>query len=297
MRVLLILFLTAFLAACGSSAGVAQPPAGNAGGVETGPFRALVYSRTAGFRHASIEAGIQAIQSLGAANDFSVDASEDPAVFTPENLAQYRVVIFLNTTLNVLDTDAQQQALQNFITSGGGYVGVHSAADTEHDWPWYGELVGAYFRSHPVQQIAQFRVEAADHPSVSPLPNPWTVFDEFYSFRSNPRGQVRVLLNIDESGYSPNPNTSCLPDSATFPNGYDGVMGDHPMSWCHDNLGGRAWYTALGHEVAMYQLPEYSTHLLNGILTAAKRLAADCTPREAAAPSQPPQDLRMCPVA
>jgi len=262
----------------------------------SGPFKVLVYSRTAGFRHTSIEPGIAALGEIGSANGFAVDATEDPSVFTAANLRQYAVVLFLNTTLTVLDTEAQRQALQGFMAAGGGYVGIHSAADTEHDWPWYGSLVGAYFKSHPVQQVGRFRIEAADHPSVAHLANPYTIFDEFYSFKTNPRGTVRVLMNIDEASYQQNPNTSCLPESPTFPNGVSGVMGDHPMSWCHDRMGGRAWYTALGHEAGLYQLPDFRQHLLQGILTAARRVPADCTPREAAPTPLPPETPRMCPV-
>ena len=265
-------------------------------GSVSGPFKVLVYSRTAGFRHASIEPGITALREIGNANGFTVDATEDPAKFTAANLAQYKVVLWLNTTLTVLDTEAQRQALQSFMAAGGGYVGIHSAADTEHDWPWYGSLVGAYFKSHPVQQVGRFRIEAADHPSVAHLANPYTIFDEFYSFKTNPRGTVRVLMNIDEASYAQNPNTSCLPESPSFPNGVSGVMGDHPMSWCHDRMGGRAWYTALGHEVALYQLPDFRQHVLQGILTAARRVAADCTPREAAPAPLPAETPRMCPV-
>lgn len=277
------------LAACADDGAVPAPAA------EGGSFKVLVYSRTAGFRHASIEPGIAAIRELGAANGFTVDATEDPAAFTPQNLAQYDVLLWLNTTLTVLDTDAQRAALVDYMSAGGGYVGVHSAADTEHDWPYYGSLVGAQFRSHPVQQVGDLAVEAADHPSVAHLPNPWTILDEFYSFKWNPRGQVRVLLSIDEGSYLQNPNTSCLPDSPTFPQGYNGAMGDHPMSWCHDRLGGRAWYTALGHEIYLYQEPDFRAHLLNGILTAARRVPADCS-IEAPAPVVPADPaLYACP--
>lgn len=305
MRILLV-SLALLLAACGESgSGLASvPPSSGAssgagsssGGTTPASFKVLVFSRTVGFRHASIPVGIQAIQSLGTANNFSVDASEDPTVFTPANLAQYRVIVFLNTTLNVLDTDAQQAALEGYMQAGGGYVGVHSAADTEHDWPYYGELVGAYFRTHPVQQLGTIRREATDHPSTAHLADSTSLFDEFYSFSSNPRGKVRVLLNIDEASYQQNPNTSCLPDSPTIPNGYNGRMVDHPLSWCHTRKGGVAWYTALGHEVALYQQPEFRNHLLGGILTAAGRIASDCTPRETSAPNQPDPDLKMCPV-
>ncbi len=289
------LLLVFVLASCGGS-GQGVPSALPNPPLETGPFKALLFSRTAGFRHNSIEVGTAALKDIGNANGFTVDSTEDPTAFSAANLAQYRVVIWLNTTLTVLDTPAQRQALQDFLARGGGYVGIHSAADTEHDWPWYGSLVGAYFKSHPPQQVGRFRIEAADHPSVAHLANPYTIFDEFYSFQTNPRGTVRVLMNIDETSYAPNPNTSCLPDSPTFPNGLSGVMGDHPMSWCHDRMGGRAWYTALGHEAALYQLPDFRTHVLQGILTAARRVAADCTPREPAPAPLPAETPRMCPV-
>lgn len=270
----LVCALVVLLTACGNSQAPTTAPA--SGGLEAGPFKVLVYSRTAGFRHASIEAGIAAIGQLGAEGNFTVDASEDPATFSAANLAQYRVIVFLNTTLTVLDTEAQRQALVGFIANGGGWVGLHSAADTEHEWPWYLELVGAQFRSHPPQQPGRFIVEDMTHPSTAHLPNPWTLFDEFYSFNRNPRGQVRVLLSIDEGSYEPNPNTSCTPDQPNFPQGYNGRMGDHPMAWCHDRLGGRAWYTALGHEIYLYETPEFRQHVLNGILSTAKRIEASC---------------------
>ena len=300
-----LLILSSCLLLALATAGCSRSPDGGAKGdavaaeepLESGPFKVLVYSRTTGFRHNSIEVGVATLQSLGEANGFTVDATEDPTAFSAENLAQYRVIVFLNTTLTVLDTEAQRQALTGFVAAGGGYVGIHSAADTEHDWPWYGELVGAQFRSHPVQQPGSFTVEAADHPSVAHLPNPWNIVDEFYSFKRNPRGQVRVLLSVDEGSYLQNPNTSCLPDSPTFPEGYNGAMGDHPMSWCHDKLGGRAWYTALGHEIYLYQLPAFQDHIKNGILSAAKRVAADCSVSDPAPAVPADPALYSCPEA
>lgn len=253
-----------------------------------GAFKMLVYTRTASFRHDSIPTAIEAIRQLGSANNFSVDATEDPTAFSDANLAQYAVVAFVSTTGEILD-DTQQAAFERWVTAGGGFVGVHSASDTEYDWPFYGELVGAYFKNHPVfpvwaeggpgVQPADFNIEAPDHPAMAHLPQPWNVSDEFYAFRENPRGRVRVLMSIDENSYNQDPNTSNLPTSPTFPLGETGTMGDHPMSWCHDNKGGRAWYTALGHSVHMYAIPEYLDHLLNGILTAARRVEADCTSR------------------
>lgn len=279
-----LLGLGATLSSCDSSNSVAKPApsAGSAGE----PFKMLVYTFTETFRHDSIPTAIEAIRQLGAANNFSVDATEDPTQFNDANLAQYKVIAFVSTTGEILD-DAQQAAFERWMRAGGGFVGVHSAADTEYSWPFYGELIGAYFKNHPVLPIwaeggpgvqpGDFYVEAPDHPAVAHLPTPWTVSDEFYAFQSNPRGSVRVLMNIDEASYNQDPNTSNLPTSPSFPLGQTGTMGDHPMSWCHDKLGGRAWYTALGHSVHMYSIPDYLQHLLNGILTAAGRVGADCS--------------------
>ncbi len=278
IKLTVLIAITMMLAACGGGRD-SLPGAG----VDDGPFKVLVYSRTTGFRHTSIEVGQQVITLLGEGNDFSVDISEDPAVFTVENLKQYAVVVWLNTTLTVLDTAEQRAAFEDFIAGGGGYVGIHSAADTEYDWPFYEQLVGAHFLAHPVlNQPGRLQVEAPDHPSVAHLGGEWFIpLEEFYSFRSNPRGQTRILLNIDESSYTRQPNTSCDPTGATFPQGYAANMGDHPISWCHDNLGGRAWYTALGHSEYLYLDADYQQHILVGILTAARRVAADCALRPA----------------
>lgn len=272
---LLMLALCLPLGACGGSDGAS----GGGPGVQPGTFKVLVYTRTAGFRHRSIPDGIEAFRSLGDEHGFAVDTSEDPTVFSDANLAQYQVLAFVNTTGTIVDTPEQRAAIERFIGGGGGFVGIHSAADTEYDWPFYGELVGAYFRNHPLQQYASMITEAPDHPATAHFPERWTIYDEFYSFQTNPREKVRVLLSIDESSYLQNPNTSQLPTSPTFPAGETGTMGDHPMSWCHDRLGGRAWYSALGHAPYLYTYPEYRQFLLNGILTAARKVEADCAPR------------------
>lgn len=270
-----MLATTLALGACGGgNEGGAGP------GVEPAGFRVLVFTRTSGFRHDSIRDGIEAFRSLGVDGGFGVDAAEDPAVFSDENLARYRVLAFLNTTGTIVDTPEQRAAIERFIGRGGGFVGVHAAADTEYDWPFYGELVGAYFKNHPHQQQASFVNEAPDHPATAHLPERWTLYDEHYSFRINPRDKVRVLLSIDESSYAQDPNSSHQPTSPTYPAGETGTMGDHPMSWCHDRLGGRAWYSAAGHEPSLYADAAYRQFLLQGVLTAARRLEADCSPRD-----------------
>lgn len=214
----------------------------------------LVFSRTAGFRHDSIPAGIEAIQKLGRAHGFSVEATEDSGAFTADHLQRYRAVVFLNTTGTVFN-DGQRQALKGFIRSGGGFVGIHSASDTEYDWPWYGRMVGAYFKNHPRIQPAEIEVERRDHPSTAHLPDGrWVRTDEWYNFRDNPRGDVQVLLSLD---------------TATFEGSHMGD--DHPIAWYHHYDGGRAWYTAGGHTIASFSEPDFVRHLLGGILWAADK--------------------------
>ncbi|NJP33155.1 ThuA domain-containing protein [Micromonospora thermarum] len=224
------------------------------------PFSVLVFSKTAGFRHDSIPTGIAAIQQLGAANGFTVDTTEDGAAFTDENLARYRVVVWLSTTGDVLAPD-QQAAFERYIRAGGGYAGIHAASDTEYSWAWYGDLVGAHFASHPANQQATVKVEDHAHPSTAELPERWSRFDEWYNYQSNPRGDVHVLATLDETSYSPGA----------------GAMGhDHPIAWCQDFDGGRAWYTGGGHTRESYAEPQFLAHLLGGIRTAAGVQDADC---------------------
>jgi hypothetical protein len=156
---------------------LSQPMAGATPGVKV-----LVFSKTAAFRHASIPDGIAAIRALGAANNFTVDATEDAGAFTDANLAQYQAVIFLSTTGNVLNS-SQQAAFERFIGGGRGYAGIHAASDTEYEWPWYGGLVGAYFKNHPEIQDAVIDVEDRSHPSTAGLPARWERHDEWYNFR------------------------------------------------------------------------------------------------------------------
>ncbi len=232
-------------------------------------FSVLVFSKTAGFRHDSIPDGIAAIEQLGADHDFSVVATEDDAEFTDDNLANYAVVIFLNTTGTVLD-DAEKAAFMRYIESGGGFVGIHSATDTEYDWPWYGQLVGAYFQSHPAIQQATVDVVDQQHPSTMDLPAVWVRTDEWYNFQTNPRGSVHVLAVLDETTYD------------------GGTMGDHPISWCQEFDNGRSWYTAMGHTQGTYNEPLYQSHILGGIRYAAGVAAGDCHSNAA-------DDLRFSP--
>lgn len=211
--------------------------------------RVLVFSKTAGFRHSSIEVGVVATQKLGRVHGFAVDATEDAGAFTDRNLSRYRAVVFLSTTGDVLDA-AQQKAFERYIRAGGGYAGIHSATDTEYEWPWYGRLAGAYFASHPNNPNVRkgtFRVLDRSHGSTQGLPARWERVDEFYNFKSIDPG-IRVLVDIDERSYE------------------GGTNGDrHPMSWYHEYDGGRAWYTNMGHTEATFSEPLVLRHLLGGL--------------------------------
>jgi type 1 glutamine amidotransferase len=209
--------------------------------------KVLVFSKTAGYRHASsIEAGKKYIIELGKKNKFGVDTTESADAFTPENLKQYGAVVFLCTTGNVLNPQ-QQQAFEQFIRSGGGYVGLHSAADTEYDWPWFGELNGAYFKSHPRQQEAVFNIVDENNIATAHLPKVWKRFDELYNFKWIGT-DLHILITIDETSYTGGGNGE-----------------NHPMAWYHEFDGGRGFYTALGHDNKSWEDPLYLQHVLGGI--------------------------------
>ncbi|HEU4901384.1 MAG TPA: ThuA domain-containing protein [Flavisolibacter sp.] len=207
----------------------------------------LVFSKTAGFRHtAAIQAGKTGMLELGKQNKFGVDTTENADVFTPDNLKQYAAVVFLCTTGNVLN-DEQQKAFEQFIHNGGGYVGLHSAADTEYDWPWFGGLNGAYFKNHPRPQEAVFNVVDSNNIATAHLPAVWKRFDELYNFKWIGT-DLHVLITIDESTYTGGGNGD-----------------DHPMAWDHEYDGGRGFYTALGHDNKSWEDPLYVQHVLGGI--------------------------------
>jgi type 1 glutamine amidotransferase len=212
----------------------------------------LIFSKTNGFHHACIPVGIEAIKKLGQQNGFSVETSTDSLDFNPENLKKYAEIIFLCPTGKVFGPE-QELALKQYIEHGGGFVGIHSATDCEYDWPWYGQLVGGYFKSHPKQQEAKLLVVDKNHPSTSGLPDVWVRKDEWYNFKYlNP--DVTVLIKIDESSYTGGENGN-----------------NHPMAWYHKFDGGLAFYTELGHTDESYADPLYLKHLLGGIEWAMKK--------------------------
>ena len=257
------------LGAAGLLGSVAPALAADTGRARADERRLLVFSRTTGFRHASIEVGVETVKQLGSEHSFRVVATEDQTVFTPRNLDRFDAVLFLNTTGNVLQPKGRK-ALRRFLLDGGGWAGVHSAADTEYEWPFYTRILsGARFLCHPAQQPGVIVREAPRHVATRHLEKRWQIgLEEFYSFTSSPRDRAKVLLSIDESTYQQDPNTSQLPnENGEIPEGVSGVMGDHPMSWQRPLGDGLSWYTALGHEIGMYADPAYRQHLLGGLHT------------------------------
>ena len=211
--------------------------------------RVLVFTKTTAFRHTSIEEGVASLQKMGKEHQFLIDTTEDAAKFTEQNLKRYRAVVFLNTTGDVLNGE-QQNDFERFIQAGGGFVGIHAAADTEYGWPWYNKLVGAWFESHPASPNVQkgvIQVVNKDHPATTSLPDRWDREDEWYSFKSiNP--DIKVLMKIDEKTYQ------------------GGKNGDnHPIAWYHDFDGGRSFYTAGGHTEQSFSEPLYLQHLWGGL--------------------------------
>jgi type 1 glutamine amidotransferase len=204
----------------------------------------LVFSATAGYRHASIGAGAAALAELAATQGLSSRHTEDPDDLRPDALAGCAAVVFLSPTGEVLH-DRARAALRGYVTGGGGFLGVHAAACAEYDWPYYGTLLGARFAGHPPLQPADVLVHDRGHPATAHLPARWRWTDEWYDFRAGPAGRaVRVLASVDEDSYDG-----------------DRTGAGHPLVWCHRAGRGRVFYTALGHLPSAYADPDFRRHL------------------------------------
>ena len=213
------------------------------------PQKILVFTKTKGFYHKSIPAGVKSLMAMGVEKGIVVDTTSDASRFVYKELKGYDAIVFLSTTGNMLD-DAQQAEFKRYINKGGGFVGIHAAADAEYDWPWYNQLVGGYFLSHPQQQQATLVVQDATHISTQHLPQQWKRFDEWYNYKSI-QTDLQVLLTLDETSYTGGKNGSF-----------------HPIAWYHDFDGGRAFYTGLGHTDESFAEPLFLQHVWGGILYA-----------------------------
>jgi type 1 glutamine amidotransferase len=253
---------TADTATCGTMTGsiAARTPVLKTPFSATRAVRLLVFTRTEEFRHASIADAVRVLGALPVGERITVSFTEEATAFTDEGLAAFDVVAFVNTTGDVLNPP-EERALERFVHRGRGFVGVHAAADTEHDWPWYGRLVGAYFLSHPQLPVeVTTTTEDRSHPATAHLPPTFQFIDEIYNFDRNPRPDNTILLTIDEAGFI-YPNVPPTPSMGA----------DHPVAWCKDFEGGRSFYTTFGHRAETWDDPRFQRHLLAAVRWAAFR--------------------------
>jgi type 1 glutamine amidotransferase len=223
-------------------------------------FSALLFSKAAGWHHESILEGVTAIRNLGKLHDFNVFWTEDASrVFKDEELKKYRVVIFLSTTGDALNDD-QQAAFERYIRAGGGFVGIHAAADTEYNWPWYTKMVGHMFHIHPAVQTATIKVENPNFPGMDRFAKRFLATEEWYEYDA-PRSKLNYLLSVDEKTYKPYAKWG--------PKEGKGMGDFHPIAWYHEYDGGRAFYTGLGHLPQTFSDANFLHHVYGGIYWAA----------------------------
>jgi len=223
-------------------------------------FKALLFTKTDGFHHESIHEGVAAIRQLASRNHFTVDWHENAAIFNDKALENYSVVIFLNTTGNILNNE-QQAAFEKFIRAGKGFVGIHSASDTEYEWPWYTKMVGMMFKIHPQNQTAYLKVENTNFPGMERFPAKLLWTDEWYEFGERKADDLKFLLTVDEKTYNPYAKWG--------ENEGKGMGNFHPISWYHPYDGGRSFYTALGHIPLTFSDQIFQNHIYGGIYWAA----------------------------
>lgn len=233
----------------------------------------LVFSRTTGFRHRSIPWGVEALQAIAKKSGaYTMDATEDPAVFTEDNLKQYDAIVFLNTTGDPVPDPAGRAAIENFVKSGKGLVGIHSATDTGYNWPAYGEMMGGYFDGHPwnAGHTVTMKIEDPGHPINKAAYDSPTVThkDEIYQHKDEPysRQKLRILISLDLEG----PNMR--------PGGMKRKDNDYAVAWIREYGEGRVYFNNLGHNEATYWSEPTLKHFLAGIQYATGDLKADATP-------------------
>jgi type 1 glutamine amidotransferase len=240
------------LLGCSGSSSRTETPGGPTNPSAAPPVRVLMLTATAGFRHDSIATARQVLTTLGASTgEFTITASDDVAAVTSASLANHDVLFFALTSGELPFTPAQKDAILAFVSRGGGFLGTHSATDTLYDWPEYGLLIGAYFKEHPWTREAGVIVEDASHPSTSALGSRFSIQEEFYTFRENPRPRVRVLLRLDA--------------------GSVGESGDYPLAWTLTHGSGRVYYNALGHFPATWNERRFQQQITGAIRWAAGR--------------------------
>ncbi len=224
------------------------------------PAHVLVFSKTLGYRHASISSGIKMLYDLSPSQNWVITATEDASLFNKKTLAAFDVAVFLNPSGDAL-SGTEQNAFENFMKSGKGVVGIHSATAFEYEWDFLARLLGPHFKTHPPAQKATVIFEDTSHPAMEPFRGmkKYTTFDEWYTFKKNPRPGVHVLATLDES-------------SIKKYNNDEWRMGDHPIIWWQEKDGMRSFYTGFGHTHEAFQDDKIILHIKNAINWAAGRI-------------------------
>ncbi|MES3020248.1 MAG: ThuA domain-containing protein [Pseudomonadota bacterium] len=224
-------------------------------------FKVLMVTTTRGWHHESIHMGVLAVQKLAERNSFDLVLLQDPKGFTDKYVEQFHAILFLNTTGDIFTTE-EQGVMERFIRSGKGFIGVHSASDTEHGWDWYTKLVGRMFHTHPPVQTARLRILGDGFPGLQGFPDGALWTDEWYEFGPEKVPGLTYILGVDEGSFNPKPGWETRAKAA-------GMGRSHALSWFHHYDGGRSFYTALGHLPASFNEPAFLNHLYAGIFWAA----------------------------
>ncbi len=253
MKNLVIAVVALFTIALGCQAQNDEPEFKN-------PLNIVVFTKTVGYRHESISAGLKMLYDQSKNQNWVITATENSEMFNDNFLSAFDVAVFLNPTGDVLN-DEQQKAFETWMNSGKGFVGIHAAADCEYDWDYYDKLLGAHFKTHPAQQDATLNIENTDHPAMKPFKGmkTYSTYDEWYTFKENPRANVHVLASIDESSIKKFDNDNFR-------------MGDHPLIWWQEKNGIRSFYSGFGHTNEAYQNKLIIEHFVNAINWAGKRI-------------------------
>ncbi|WP_111642476.1 ThuA domain-containing protein [Marinimicrobium alkaliphilum] len=230
------------------------------GGAHAQQFNVLLFTKMDGWHHKSVNEGVTAMRKLAEKHEFALDWHEDANVINDDNLKQYDAIVFLLTTGNILN-DEQKGAMERFIQSGKGFVGIHSASDTEYDWDWYTKMIGRTFHIHPANQTAQLEVLDRDFPGMERMPDKFWWTDEFYEFGPERVDTLNYLLSVDGDTFDPYAKRGEQKESQE--------MDFRPIAWYHEYDGGRAFYTALGHIPATYEDRLFLEHIYGGLMWAA----------------------------
>jgi type 1 glutamine amidotransferase len=231
--------------------------------------KVLVYTKNGkGYVHDNIPSAVACFENLGKQYGFRTVVSEDPSVFTTDNLKTFSVLIFTSTNNDVFDTDEQRLAFRQFIEAGGGFVGVHSVVGTERNWTWFKMMMGGTFAWHPKFQKLKLQVIDPDHASVAGLPNIWEKEDECY-FQKELYPGIHTVLAHDITALNQNESEKILANAGTFTKYY-------PAAWYQKFDGGTVWITALGHDKKDYEDPTFINHLFQGL----KFVVGELKPKE-----------------